>query len=67
MLTPANLTSNHQKIVQELITHSLENKTSHCLSQVGIEGFEGMSLLCPLLPGKAMKLSYSTQNSVSKI
>ena len=57
----------HQKIVQELITPSLDNKTSHCLPQVGTEDFEGMSPLCPLLPGKAMKLSFSTQNSVSKI
>ena len=57
----------HQKIVQELITPSLDNESSHCLPQVGTEDFEGMSPLCPLLPGKAMKLSFSTQNSVSKI
>ena len=60
----------HQKNVHKLITlfeQLLENfskkkkkKTSHCLPQVGTHGFEGMSLLCPPLPGEAIQLFFST-------
>ena len=43
-------------------------KTSHYVPQVGTHSFEGIMLLCPPLPGKAIKLLfYFTQNSVSKI
>ena len=47
---------------------SLNNyyKTSHCLPQVGTLGFEGINPLCPPLPGKATKLSFST-SSIPKI
>ena len=39
--------------------------TNH--SQLKHTGFEGISPLCPPLPGKAIKLCYFTQNSVSRI
>ena len=56
----------HQKNVQELITISYY-KTSHSPLQVGTHGFDSMSLLCPALPGKAIKLSFSTApKTVSK-
>ena len=35
-------------------------KTSHYLLQVGTHSFEGTSLLWPRLPGKAIKLFFST-------
>ena len=52
----------HQKTVYELITPSLNiyYKTSHNLLQVGTHSFEGISLLWPPLPGKVIKLSFST-------
>ena len=52
----------HQKNVHELITPSLNiyYKTSHNLLQVGTHSFEGISLLWPPLPGKVIKLSFST-------
>ena len=58
----------HKKGVHQLITPSLNNyyKTSHCLPQVGTLGFEGINPLCPPLPGKATKLSFST-SSIPKI
>ena len=34
--------------------------TTFVLPQVGTLGLEGISLLCPPLPGKAVKLSFST-------
>ena len=34
-------------------------KTSHYVPQVGTHSFEGIRLLCPPLPGKAMKRSFS--------
>ena len=56
----------HQKNVQELITPSYY-KTSHSPLQVGTHGFDSMSLLCPPLPGKAIKLFFSTSpKTVSK-
>ena len=60
LLLTSSLT--HQKGVHQLITPSLNNyyKTPHCLPQVGTLGFEGISPLCPPLPGKAIKLSFST-------
>ena len=39
---------------------SLDNKASHYLPQAGIRGFGDMSPLCLPLPGKAIKLSFST-------
>ena len=46
-------------------------KFSYYLPQVGTHGFEGMGLLCPPLPGKAIKLLFLTLPtiflSVSKI
>ena len=43
-------------------------KNSHGLSQMGTRGSESMSPLWPPLPGKAMKLSFSTSpKTVSKI
>ena len=52
----------HQKNVHELIMPSLNNyyKTCHCLPQAGILGFEGLSPLWSPLPGKAIKLLFST-------
>ena len=50
----------HQKNVHELITPYFYYKTCHSLPQVGTLGLEGISLLCPPLPGKAVKLSFST-------
>ena len=40
---------------------SLNNyyKTSHYVPQVGTHRFEDSSLLCPLLPGKAIQLLFS--------
>ena len=54
MLTPTYLTTNPQKTVHVRIDYY---KTYYLL-QVGT--FEGISLLWPPLPGKAMKLSFST-------
>ena len=39
---------------------SLDNKASHYLPQAGIRGFGDMSPLCLPLPGKAIKLSFSS-------
>ena len=58
--------AHHQTIramsVCELIKSSLNHyyKTCHYLPQVGTLGFEGISLLCPTLPGKTIKLFFST-------
>ena len=58
----AYLPHHHQKKVHTLILLSLNNyyKIPHCLLQAGTHSFEGSSLLCPPLPGKAIKLSFST-------
>ena len=52
----------HQNTVQKLVTPSLNQyyKTSHYLLQVWTHDFQGISLLWPYLPGKAIKLLFST-------
>ena len=50
----------HQKNVHELIIPLFYYKTCHYLPRVGTLGREGISPLCPPLPGKAVKLSFST-------
>ena len=51
-----------QKNVHQLITPSFNNyyKTSHYLLQVGTCGFDSISPLSPPLPGKVIKLAFST-------
>ena len=51
----------HQKNVHKRITPSLNHyyKTPHYPLQVGTHSFEGISLLWPPLPGKAIKLFFS--------
>ena len=48
--------------IHELVMPYVNNyyKTYHCLSQDGTLGFEGISLLCSPLPGKAIKLLFSS-------
>ena len=63
MQTPSYLTTTpSEECPWESITPSLNNysETSHSLSQVGTYAFEDMSLLGSPLPGKAIKLSFST-------
>ena len=62
MLTPTYLTTSQSENVHELITPSLNHyyKTSHYRLQVGTHSFEGISPLWPPLPGKAIKLFFST-------
>ena len=71
ILTPTYFTPIHQKNVHKVIMPFLNNyyKTSHYFLQVGTHGFEDISLLWPLLPGKVIKLffCYFTQNSVAQI
>ena len=52
----------NQKSVHKLITPSLGHcyKTPHYSLQEGTHSFEGISPLWPPLPGKAIKLSFST-------
>ena len=59
---PLSSPPTHQSNVCELIKSSLNHyyKTCHYLPQVGTLGFEGISLLCPTLPGKTIKLFFST-------
>ena len=56
------LPPNHQKNIYVLIMPPLNDyyKTSHYLPQVETYGFEGISPLCSPLPGKAIKLPFST-------
>ena len=58
-LTPTYLPPTNQKSVHELITSCLNHyqKTPYCLK--GEHSFEGISLLWPPLPGKAIKLFFS--------
>ena len=62
MLTLTYLTTNPLKHVFELIMPSLNHhhKTSHYPLQVRAYSFWGRSPLCPPLPGKVIKLSFST-------
>ena len=61
ILSPTHLTPNRQENVHELITpRSLNTKTSHRPLQGATHSFEGTSPLCPPLPGKAIKLFFST-------
>ena len=50
----------HQKKCPETDHALIYYKTSPYVSKVGTDGFEGISPLCPPLPGKAIKLSFST-------
>ena len=52
----------NQKNVHQLITPSWNHycKTPHYPLKVRTHSFEGISLLCPPLPGKAVKLFFST-------
>ena len=58
----AHLPPTSQKKVHELITTSSNHyyKTPHSPLQVGTHSFEGISPLWPPLPGKAIKLFFST-------
>ena len=62
MLILTYLTTNPLKHVFELIMPSLNHhhKTSHYPLQVRAYSFWGRSPLCPPLPGKVIKLSFST-------
>ena len=60
MLTPTYLTNKPLEECPWADHTFFYYKTWHYLSQVGIHDFEGMSLLFPPLPGKAIKLSFST-------
>ena len=62
MLTPTYLTTNQSEECPQA-DHALLNhyyKTPHYPLQVWTHSFEGISLLCPPLPGKAIKLFFST-------
>ena len=61
MLTPTYLTTNPSKNVFELILPSLNHhQKTHYPLQVRACSFWGRSPLCPPLPGKVIKLSFST-------
>ena len=60
MLTPTYLTNKPLEECPWADYTFFYYKTCHYLSQVGIHDFEGMSLLFSPLPGKAIKLSFST-------
>ena len=67
MLTPDYLTTNQSEVCP-LADHALlpeHYKTPHNPLQGGTHSSEGISPLWPPLPGKAIKLFYFTQNSVS--
>ena len=58
MLTPTYLTASPQKDVHELIVPS--QNSSLPASRWGTHSFEGIHPMCPSLPGKALKLFFST-------
>ena len=60
MLTPTYLTTNPSEECPETDHALVYYNTSPYVSKVGTDGFEGISPVCPPLPGKAIKLSFST-------
>ena len=60
MLTPTYLTTNPSEECPQADYSLFYYKTCHHLPQVKTHGFEGIRLLSPLLPGKAIKLLFST-------
>ena len=58
MQTPTYLTASPQKNVHELIVPSLHSSLP--ASRWGAHSFEGIRPMCPPLPGKAIKLFFST-------
>ena len=60
MFTPTSLTINPSEECPQADHALFYYKTCHYLPQVGTLGFEGINLLCLPLPGKAIKLSFST-------
>ena len=62
MLTSTFLTTNRSEECPQLVTPFLSHyyKTSHYTLQVGTHSFESISLLWPSLPGKEIKLFFST-------
>ena len=60
MLTPTYLTTNPSEECPQAYYSLFYYKTCHYLPQVKTHGFEGVRLLSPLLPGKAIKRLFST-------
>ena len=62
ILTPTNLTTNPSEECPRADHALFYYKTCHYPPQVGTLGFEGISPLCPPLPDKAIKISFSTSS-----
>jgi len=54
------LTTNQSEVYPQADKPSLNHKISHYSLKDGIDSFESISLLYPPLPGKVIKLSFST-------
>ena len=59
-LIPLSIPPTNQKCIHKLIMPSLNHKISHYSLKEGIHSFESINLLYPPLPGKVIKLSFST-------
>ena len=58
--SPTNQKNVHERITLSSLNHY--HKTTHYNLRVGTHSFEGISLLWPPLPGKAIKLLFSTSS-----